>query len=457
MNDAFLFVLEASVGGAAVAAVLLICRRVFRRKLSPQWSYAIWLLLVLRLIWPGHLDAPLPSVAASLPVESLRAAPLEGGHRAKPGPDGPIVASDRERPWREIGANAWLAGVVAILLYHGALHLRFAVRVRRSEAPPSQALLDVFRTAKSVAGAGAGVRLVVSDAVDGPTLSGALRPKLIVPAAEADKRMPSEWLHIFVHELAHERRKDIAVNAAAFVLLAAHWFNPLLWLAFRAMREDQELSCDARAIALLGPTERVPYGMTLLALAARRGVPGEGAVATAHFLRKRGALLRRRIEFLRGEAAPGRMWPVILVCGLSVLAGCAAITDEKRDPERVAAAYYQALSRLDYEEAYELDYHRFDDRGVPKEEWLRNLDVMYGLEDPRARSIQLNYKVGESRIEEGTVAVPVKVHFVRNFPKGSKYVVEAADEVHLREREGEWYIDYIVTDQLETKFYQEPF
>ena len=54
------------------------------------------------------------------------------------------------------------------------------------------------------------------------------------------------------HELSHHRHGDLWANAAALLLLATQWFNPLAWRAIRAFRFDQEAACDARVLTMTG-------------------------------------------------------------------------------------------------------------------------------------------------------------------------------------------------------------
>ncbi|WP_309119354.1 M56 family metallopeptidase [Paenibacillus sp.] len=456
MRDLFVLILEASIAAAAVSALLLACRSVLRRKVSPRWSYALWLILLLRLLWPLQLETPLPIGVLPATVESVQAPPLEAEIHAKPGKDGPVIIADREQRWLKVATYVWIVGIAFLFLYYGGSHLNFALEVRRSSKAPSEDLINAFEAAKAKTEVGGDVRLTVSDAVSSPVLVGLWRSCIIVPAREADKRSTTEWMHVFVHELVHHRRKDVIVNAFAFTILALHWFNPFLWFSYRSMREDQEMSCDMRAVALLGPSERYSYGLTLLASAEQKlASMREGYPAAVHYLRKRGSLLWKRIELLGEDAAPSRLIPVV-VCLLAITTGCVVQPDANTDPKLVTAAYYHAISRLDYEKAYEFDYHQIDDQGIPKEEWLKRIGAMYRLID-RARSIQLKYKVGESiSTDDGAVAVPVTVDFVRYHAKGSKLVVSAMDEVHLRERKGEWYVSQIVTKEWDHKFYQEP-
>jgi hypothetical protein len=95
------------------------------------------------------------------------------------------------------------------------------------------------------------------------------------------------------HELEHHRGRDLVANFAAQALLALHWFNPLAWLAWRAMRRDQEAACDARVVAGKGRDERARYAELIagtaagrrLALAAPMACPVLGDASIIHRLR----------------------------------------------------------------------------------------------------------------------------------------------------------------------------
>ena len=70
------------------------------------------------------------------------------------------------------------------------------------------------------------------------------------------------------HELEHHRGHDLLANIAAQPLLALHWFNPLAWWGWRAMRRDQEAACDARVVAGRARSERAAYAEVIAGFAA---------------------------------------------------------------------------------------------------------------------------------------------------------------------------------------------
>jgi hypothetical protein len=72
--------------------------------------------------------------------------------------------------------------------------------------------------------------------------------------------------HVFLHELAHLRRHDIALNWLTVLIQALQWFNPLVWLAFERARDDMELACDELVLERLDEHESTDYGDTILEL-----------------------------------------------------------------------------------------------------------------------------------------------------------------------------------------------
>jgi len=77
-----------------------------------------------------------------------------------------------------------------------------------------------------------------------PFVFGLINPRIYLPAGlDATERR-----YILLHEQIHIRRKDYIIKILAFLILSIHWFNPLVWIAFRLMSKDMELSCDERVL-----------------------------------------------------------------------------------------------------------------------------------------------------------------------------------------------------------------
>ncbi len=238
--------------GALIVAVLML-RRPVARLFGPRVAYALWLLPLMRFTlppivlpaWMKPAEAT-PMVAAPLPHE-VAAAPLEPV--VEPLIDWAIVAD---------GAIAlWLIGAVVFLGWRMACY-RTMTR-------------HLMQGARTVGEAGS-IRLVETDAVAAPVAFGVRRRVIALPSGfMAHEDVAARDLAI-AHEIAHHRGHDLAANLAAQPLLALHWFNPLAWAGWRAMRRDQEAACDARVMIGRPQQDRARYGEVIAACSRERNL-----------------------------------------------------------------------------------------------------------------------------------------------------------------------------------------
>ncbi len=138
-----------------------------------------------------------------------------------------VPPSQAPIPWATLFAGLWALGAAALLVRLGV----GAARARRIAARGTPtAIVD-------------DVRVVVSDEVAAPIVVGAFAPVIVVPRAASSWR-PERWRVVLQHELAHVHRRDVLASFVAQVACALHWFDPLVWLAARRMREERELAAD---------------------------------------------------------------------------------------------------------------------------------------------------------------------------------------------------------------------
>lgn len=105
----------------------------------------------------------------------------------------------------------------------------------------------------------------------GPAIFGVLAPSLILPADFRQRFNNAQRRLILEHELAHWQRGDLHANLLAVALLCLFWFHPVIWLAYRRYRADQELACDAEV--LQRHPKSTPFCYANALLAAMQSVP----------------------------------------------------------------------------------------------------------------------------------------------------------------------------------------
>ncbi|KQZ06085.1 transcriptional regulator [Caulobacter sp. Root1455] len=226
--------LRANLALVAAILVVLILRRPVRARFGALAAYVLWLVAPVCLaasFLPAHAPSQVLAPVTTLALAAAKsAAPLV--HRAPVLP-GLIIA-------------VWMAGAVAAL---GVLIVR-QKRFVASLGPltPSQADSGLLLAA----------RLDV-----GPAVIGVLRPRIVVPGDFEQRFAGAARRVVLTHERVHLERGDAAINALAAALRCLCWFNPLVHLAVRRMRVDQEIACD-EAVVTRHPDDRRVYAETLL-------------------------------------------------------------------------------------------------------------------------------------------------------------------------------------------------
>ena len=182
--------------------------------------------------------------------------------------------------WK-VGAMAiWLAGVLTLgtwlLVRLHALAGRYAGEAATSL--PQSFYNQVAGCAKRL-GLHPIPRVRVVNELATPAVFGVLRPTLLVPEDYVRTLSHVDTEHMLLHELAHLKRGDLRVHALYMLLQIVYWFNPLLWLVRRPLHRLRELSCDATVANLL-QEQTTAYRQTLLRIAqrflARSTEPGLG-------------------------------------------------------------------------------------------------------------------------------------------------------------------------------------
>jgi beta-lactamase regulating signal transducer with metallopeptidase domain len=317
------WLLDTLVYTGLMIALALVLRRPVSRHFGPQIAYALWGLPFLRLLLPPVvLPASLaPEPAAAPVVDAVPAAGtlswVEAAATTPPVPPAEISLAAAAAPaasappawdWSDFGEAAlwlWLASAAAFLAWR-------VVMYRRMRA-------ELLADARPVGEIGK-VRLVETPVLNAPVAFGVLDKVIGLPPlfmAQPDTLARDLAIQ---HELQHHRGNDLLANMAAQILLALHWFNPLAWYGWRAMRRDQEAACDARVLIGRGRNERALYAALIvdiaagprLALAAPMACPVLGDKSVIHRLK----------SMAMSDVTPGRRW---LGRGLIVTAASLAL------------------------------------------------------------------------------------------------------------------------------------
>lgn len=256
---------------AGVVILFVLLARLLLRRAPKVFSYALWAVVLFRLLCPVSLSSGLSLFSLiDAPVSEQNAMeyippnivhmeepevnlPLPGVseviNRSLPSGEEQLAADPLAAPV-VIATWIWMAGITVLLCYSVVSLLRL-----RRKLMSSARLRDNIRLA---------------DQISSPFVMGLFRPKIYLPSSlSGDERD-----YIILHEQYHIRRGDHIGKLLAFAALCIHWFNPLVWLAFFLSAKDMEMSCDEAVLRKLGPEIRSAYSQSLLSLATGRRVIG---------------------------------------------------------------------------------------------------------------------------------------------------------------------------------------
>ncbi len=332
---------ETGLGNALVALVLavvalvvgLVCRR-------PAVVHALWLLVLLKLVTPPLVSIPLPwpteeaapreetpvaIVIDDSPVEFVEEPPLEWAAEfpateafepveESPTPEIPGPGAS----WETVFGLAWLTGSLAWCAIAAQRLFRFGRLLRHSLPPPDHLTQRVAALAEQL-GLRRPPRILLVPGHLSPMVWAMGRVTLLVPAKLVTQMSGPALDTLLAHELAHIRRRDHWVRWLELVGLGLYWWNPVVWLARRELRQAEELCCDAWVVRCLPDARRV-YATALVDALDFLSRPDEPLPMLGCGLGRVDDLKWRLTMILRGKTSPRLGWTTALgVFGLAVL------------------------------------------------------------------------------------------------------------------------------------------
>ncbi|MBN1507050.1 MAG: M56 family metallopeptidase [Sedimentisphaerales bacterium] len=377
----FLWLLHTSWQAAILVCLILLIQKVLGRWIGVRGRYWLWLVLVIRMamFWTppsavsvynllptpwaeGYKVAATPKAGKVGPALAATDGSYATGGYGKAGP----AAYDPQEPsaatglmsqakhwltrWDTLLFLFWLAGACILTGHIVANHIRLRRLVRHEPLVTDRQILDLLEDCRSQLRIRRAVAVVATDQIGSPALLGCLRPRLLLPHDTIAKLSHQQLRHVFLHELAHLRRDDIVMGYLATLLQVLHWFNPLVALAFKRMRADREMVCDALALSVLPPEETRAYGHTIIHQIERLQASRPQWMLAA--LSGDKARIKQRIAMIAQFRKETFRWSPLAVLILALLA-CTGLTDGHADsytpsgPGESAAVTWDAYARSD--------------------------------------------------------------------------------------------------------------
>ena len=271
LQDVFYWVFNMSIAAAITGAVILLIRMV--RKIPRRLTVFLWAIPFFRMTVPIGMGSPYSlmsllsrfttrTVVVYQPVEYVDFSMMNYAMAANSYFPITYKVNLLDRVFG-VASVIWSIVFLAIVLTLAVLYIT---------------TLHEMRDAKHLRD-----NIYISEKIVSPAVYGIIKPRIVLPKSYADK--DNEL--VLLHEQTHIRRGDNLWRMIAFLIVAAHWFNPLAWVFLKLYLADLELSCDECVLVKLGDSRAKEYAHFLL------DSKGSANVFASAF---GGARIRTRIE-----------------------------------------------------------------------------------------------------------------------------------------------------------------
>lgn len=257
MDDVFLKLVNLSISASWLILAVLMLRFVLKK--APKWVMPLlWGVVALRLVCLFSIESALSLIpsAETIPSEIVTETrePVLYEQATLDIVTNPTLPSAAEVPvgvsrqQAQVDFNIysvlWLAGMAALLVHA----LVSAEKLKRKLATAILLRDNIYE----------------SEFVDSPFVFGVVKPNIYLPM-HMDEGTAA---HVIAHERAHLARRDHWWKVLGYLVLALHWFNPLVWVAYILFCRDIELACDEKVVKGLDGAARADYSQALLSCAA---------------------------------------------------------------------------------------------------------------------------------------------------------------------------------------------
>ena len=341
MTELFIKILNMTISASWLILAVLFLRIMLKK--APRWvNVLLWGIVAIRLISPFSIESTLsliPSAEVVSPSALIETPAANTGFPEIDDAVNPIIDELLIETATEKSGNAmkillrtssriWVAGVVLLMAYTVITYCHLRRKVNTAV---------LFKE-----------NIFQSEMVRSPFVLGVFKPRIYLPVPISRQSLS----HVIAHEQAHIRRKDHWWKPLGFLLLAIHWFNPLMWLAYILLCRDIELACDEKVIKELRIEDRADYSAALLACSVSRHSIAACPVAFGE------VSVKTRVKSVLSYKKPA-FWVVVIAIVLCAVIAVCFLTNpigSDREPDLSFLNYENAIPLAGYMEDVQVIY-----------------------------------------------------------------------------------------------------
>ncbi|NJJ35452.1 peptidase, M56 family protein [Clostridioides difficile] len=288
MNNVLKVFLSMSLSGSLLILILFSCKQIFKDKISRQWQYYIWLIVIMRLLLPFtpetnlmgtifqtfdnttyHTEKYPPAQQNQDILNDDKNTPTINNERSNQKYINKMELFTSNQAVQDIITllvnNIWIIWlVIALILFIRkiTIYQSFVRYIKAGQAPVSDTeLLDRLAILGSQIKIKRAIELCINPLISSPLLIGFFRPCIVLPRVDIAEK---DFQYIVLHELTHYRRFDMLYKWLVQITVCLHWFNPLVYLMGKEINKACEFACDEAIVKKLDSSNVQDYGKTLL-------------------------------------------------------------------------------------------------------------------------------------------------------------------------------------------------
>jgi len=261
-------IIQMSLDASILLISVLFIRLLFVNKIPKVTLLILWGIVALKLIIPYsfysklHLQPMMQSLFNIMPAKELGNTQdaIEIQHQSN------IIYHHVMLTLKsDVALSIWFVGALMVSLFFIVFYVRSYKEFQTAIPVKNNVYLNKWLQDNKLKRT---VQIAVSDKITAPLTYKLIKPVIIFPKS-TDWHDERSLQFVLAHEYVHIKRLDILWKMLLIVILALHWFNPLVWIMFYIVNRDIELSCDEKVIRQLGVGAKSEYALALIHMAEK--------------------------------------------------------------------------------------------------------------------------------------------------------------------------------------------
>lgn len=354
--------IEVSLLSVAAILLVMILRAVFGAKLKTRLLGVLWMVVLLRLVLPVTFDSPVhigdifsfnappiertavqDSDVASQHVFNVNdSAAFDMDLADKPNTETTNVSVDNAvqkpievNPWHVVLA-VWLIGTVGFLVVNVYRMFAFKRKVHFGKTLNTPVIQRLVSSNKTKLGLSKNIRVAECRYISVPVVMGLKQPMILLPEGLVDTIVECKLDKIILHEMCHIKRKDLLKSILWLAARAIHWFNPLIWFAYKAYLDDIERACDETAMRYLSRDGIYEYSEALVEVVKCAKLNCNAPVLVS-FCKDKSKLRKRVMNMIKPQRKSKSVSIIAVLLMLTIVLGCFTTACTSAEPQEASA------------------------------------------------------------------------------------------------------------------------